>query len=154
MKTLLSLVVLSLIALPAWAKHPPRLFNEPIKLDNAGRPLYNQWERQEFERSQREKQRLNRSRALSATPGETGPDLSPAVDTGRIPAGHKVIGTPDQTTTVNSGAQQQSIIGNPTPTDDHTIEPTKIAPTPTQPTTSSEPPPGTQTPPHTQDYGF
>lgn len=36
-------------------KGPPPLFDRPIKLDDSGRPLYNSWERQEYQRKYRQR---------------------------------------------------------------------------------------------------
>jgi hypothetical protein len=120
-----------LVSVPAFAKHPPRLFNEPVKLDDAGRPLYNQWERQEYERRLRERQRKLR-RPLSTS-------TVPLTNVEKIPGGKRVGDTPKASSTQ---------------ADNPTINPSKFPPTPTQPDSVAEQPPINSTPPHTQDYSF
>lgn len=130
----LTLLALTL-SMPTFAKHPPRLFNSPVKLDDAGRPLYNQWERQEYERRLRERQRRVR-RPLAPNSGPA--TLTPPA---KIPGGKNVGEIP------NAG-------NAPAPTDDPTIDPSKFTPSPTQPDPVAEQPPANPTPSHTQDYSF
>lgn len=48
-------LILSLLWLssPAQAGNPAPLFDKPVKVDDSGRPLYNSWERYEYERQKR-----------------------------------------------------------------------------------------------------
>ena len=132
--TIYLMLLMLLVSLPAFAKHPPRLFHEPVKLDDAGRPLYNQWERQEYERRLRERQRRVR-RPLSTS-------VAPASLTNaeKIPGSKRADDNPVANTASTS-------------TNNPAIDPSKFPPTPTQPGPVSEQPTGTA-PPHTQDYSF
>jgi len=50
-----------LLTTPAvFAGDPPLLFNKPVKVDESGRPLYNSFERYEYQRKQRV---INRNKA-------------------------------------------------------------------------------------------
>lgn len=47
------LIALMSLTSVTWAKNPAPLFDQPVVLDESGRPLYNSWERYEYERRQR-----------------------------------------------------------------------------------------------------
>jgi len=70
MKLLSLFIMLSfLVAANVYAGNPPPLFNKPVKLDDSGRPLYNSFERYEYERKQRLKRRsLSNSKKQITSP--------------------------------------------------------------------------------------
>ena len=44
---------------PVYAGNPAPLFEKPVKVDDSGRPLYNSWERNEYERNEQIKKKQN-----------------------------------------------------------------------------------------------
>ena len=54
---ILLFVFIGLISTSVQAKFPKPIFDRPVQLDDSGRPLYNSWERQEYLRKQRTRQK-------------------------------------------------------------------------------------------------
>ncbi|OVE82036.1 hypothetical protein BVY03_01950 [bacterium K02(2017)] len=60
MRFLTILIIFSLFYIPAsFAGNPKPLFDKPVKVDESGRPIYNSWERYEYERKLRLKRKNN-----------------------------------------------------------------------------------------------
>ena len=57
MRRVILTIIAVFFAFEAMAGNPAPLFDKPVKLDDSGRPLYNTWERQEYERKLRQRRR-------------------------------------------------------------------------------------------------
>lgn len=68
--TFLAVFACFCVGAPAYAREPKSLFERPVKVDETGQPLYNSFQRYEYQRRLREqKQRQTPPSQVSSSPG-------------------------------------------------------------------------------------
>lgn len=104
-----SLFVIALLFSSAvWAGNPAPLFNKPVKLDESGRPMYNSWERNEYQRRNRLKQKYQKK----TTPPKTA---KPRVKSVATPPGKVVKSNINSSPTTTTSQGNGAVTPTPTP---------------------------------------